>query len=445
MVNARIAAKAGLSLLLSFNMCATAIPCVALADEASGAQAGADVQPEAAPEPVEQEPSSPADASEEPAGTAAETPETPESPAASGASGSTGEAPADSGAASSDAAPTEPSEEGGSGQAGADAPDASAGAADAVAAADASGQDATQGDVAVQAVPSWDVSANLSATEVAVGDGITVRPSVSGEAGDVTYNYVWQRDGWADWSSTVKETSAFTSDGSFTFSPTAPGTYTVYVDVKQASTGEVKTVEAGTVVVKARAWQASASVSRGPYAVGSAVTVTPSVSGAAGTVTYNYVWERDGWADWGSNLKDAGTPTNDGSYRFVPDKPGTYTFYVDATDTGTGAKVTLLAGTIVVPEGSWTAEASVSSDTCAVGASVTVKSSASGAAGSLEFNYVWERDGWAEWDSTVKSTGGYTSDATFNHEAGHLPALCRCRRRRDRPGQNRQCGLCEGR
>ena len=414
MVNARIAAKAGLSLLLSFNMCATAIPCVALADETADAQAEVGNQSEAAPEAPAQEAASSADASEALADAAAEAPATSEN------SDSTGEVLGDSSAAASAAAPVDPAEEGMAGQLGADVPDVPDAGADAAktaeasASPDASGQVAAQEGVAVQDVPAWDASAALSAAEVSVGESVTVRPSVSGDAGDVSFNYVWQRDGWAEWDSNVKETSTFTSDASFTFSPSTPGTYTVYVDVKQASTGEVKTVEAGAVVVKARAWQASASMSGGPYAVGSAVTVTPAVSGAAGAVTYNYVWERDGWAEWGSNVKDAGVPTTDGSYRFVPDKPGTYTFYVDVTDTGTGAKVTLAAGTVVVPEGSWTAGASVSSDSCTVGGTVTVKPSVSGAAGSLEFNYVWERDGWAEWDSTVKSTGGYTSASTFD-------------------------------
>ena len=303
--------------------------------------------------------------------------------------------------------------EGSEGAAGPDGADGAAGQAAPPAGADGAVPEAgAQGSPAAQALPAWGAWASLSASEVAPGGSVTVSAGADASAGRVEFNYVWERDGWADWGSDVRDAGSFTPDASRVFAPSEPGSYRLYVDVRSADTGEVRTVEAGSLTVSARPLRAWASLSGGPYAVGSPVGVSPSASGASGALSYNYVWQRDGWAEWGSTVRDTGSPTSEASWSFAPPRAGTYTFYVDVSDAA-GRTVTVEAGTAVVPAGSWTAGASVTASSLEVGGSARVVPTAAGASGPLSYNYVWQRDGWAEWGSTVRDTGGYTSDPSW--------------------------------
>ena len=70
---------------------------------------------------------------------------------------------------------------------------------------------------------------------------------------------------------------------------------------------------------------------------------------------YNYIWERDGWADWDSLENDGIGSVADTTYLWkLPDNaPGRYTFYVDVHDPKTGRTVTLQASTQVTVAHDW--------------------------------------------------------------------------------------------
>lgn len=161
---------------------------------------------------------------------------------------------------------------------------------------------------------------------------ITVRPNVTGERCDVLeFNYVWVRDNWAEWSSTVKETGARTTETSFTFTPTKSGAYTFYIDVVDTRTGETVTKQA-TLQVNAR-WTLKgldlsyASPMR-PYAQ---VTMRPILEGDTSGLTFNYVWQGDNWYVWDSDLKNGGYTTA-ASKTVTIGNGGIYSFYVDVVD-----------------------------------------------------------------------------------------------------------------
>ena len=267
------------------------------------------------------------------------------------------------------------------------------------------------------ALSQWSASVSLSASSVAAGTEVVVKPVVSGvSAAGFVYNYVWERDGWADWSSTVKETGAPTAVDSFNFYPTKPGLYTVMVDVTDAQ-GTAVTVASSTLRVTAPSWTATAKADRTTAQVHDAIAVSVSVSEPA-AFTYNYVWERDGWKDWGSTVKDSGAGTSSASWSFAPAVAGTYNLYVDVIDAH-GASITVPAGTVTVAEPAWSLVPSLSSGTVQTGQETTLTPVVSGIdTAGFTYNYVWNYEGaWVEWCSTVRSTGAATSDGSYAFKA----------------------------
>ncbi len=258
----------------------------------------------------------------------------------------------------------------------------------------------------------WSASASVDVSSASVGQQVNVYASPA-QAG-FSYNFVWERDGWADWDSDVKSTGSFASGSSRSFTPSAPGTYRFYVDVRDDSTGEVRTVSAGAVEVSAGQWSASASVDVSSASVGQQVNVYASPAQAG--FSYNFVWERDGWADWDSDVKSTGSFASGSSRSFTPSAPGTYRFYVDVRDDSTGEVRTVSAGTVEVPASQWSASIQLSTDTAVVGAPVTVTPQVQGlpAGTACTYNYVYNYNGaWEDWNSTVLSTGGRTSQTSW--------------------------------
>ena len=260
----------------------------------------------------------------------------------------------------------------------------------------------------------WSASASVGASSAAVGQELLVQASPA-QAG-FSYNFVWERDGWAEWDSDVKSTGSFSSGPSRSFTPSAPGTYRFYVDVRNDSTGEVRTVSAGAVEVSAAQWSAPIALSSSNAVVGTPITVTPRVQGvpAGMACTYNYVYNYNGaWEDWGSTILSTGGRTSQTSWQFTPQREGIYYLYVDVVLPDGEART--IATTLKV-EGGYACEGlDASAASISQGQSVTLTPKLNGPASEYTFNWVWQRDDWAEWDSTVKSTGAMTSEpsATF--------------------------------
>lgn len=80
---------------------------------------------------------------------------------------------------------------------------------------------------------------------------------------------------------------------------------------------------------------------------GEAVDLKATVSPAQSGVTYNFVWMRDDWAEWDSDMKDGGQATSSDSSTFTPTHTGTYSVWVDAFFGG--KKITSTVHTIEVP------------------------------------------------------------------------------------------------
>ena len=255
--------------------------------------------------------------------------------------------------------------------------------------------------------------ASLSATSVDAGTAVTVTPAVTGASGDVKFNYVWERDGWRSWGSDVKGGAATTAT-SKTYTFLVPGTYHLYVDV--ISQGQTVTVDAGSVVVRDTAWDVKAQLSTTQSCPGNEVSLGVQTPGVAGDVRFNYVWQRDGWQDWGSNIHDGGSYTSERQWSFAPTQPGSYTLYVDVVDSSGSVVRTVAAGQLTVAADAWGASVALSSEQIAKGGTVTVTPAVAGTdTAGFTYNYVWNYEGaWAEWGSTVKDTGSTTAQASWD-------------------------------
>ena len=262
----------------------------------------------------------------------------------------------------------------------------------------------------------WSASAALGSSSAAAGQPVRVCASAAGAPSQdgFSYNFVWERDGWAEWDSTARSTGSFADDASWSFTPASPGSYSVYVDVREDATGLTRTAFAGTVEVSAAQWSVSIELGSGYATVGVPVTVTPKVIGHADdvTYTYNYVYNYNGaWEEWGSTVLDSGVFTSQASWQFMPQREGTYELYVDVRDSSGQVRT---ASTSIEVDCGYSCEGIKASTTSLIlGESVTLTPMLSGPSSSFTFNWGWERDGWVEWDSTVKSTGAGTTQASM--------------------------------
>lgn len=171
-------------------------------------------------------------------------------------------------------------------------------------------------------VSSWALSSvEASPSEVQLGDSVTVAPVVSGETAGLRYKYSVVDLETGAWSLLA----APSADASLTWEPPAAGSYAVTVDVIDGGSY----VSGSATVEVGEDWSLdSFSADPSPAFVGRPVELEASVSGTTSGLTYKFVWERGGWADWGV----ASDRSADPSSTWTPDAPGSYTLYCDVVD-----------------------------------------------------------------------------------------------------------------
>ena len=137
--------------------------------------------------------------------------------------------------------------------------------------------------------------------------------------------------------------------------------------------------------------------------------LTALASGDTEGLRYKFVWEQNGWANWGVIRDDDADP----SAVWVPPAEGSYTIWVDFVDS-TGKRTSLTYDVVVASP--WDFGIDVGPSAVSSGEAVSVASSIEGATGEgFTFNYLWNYEGaWQEWDSTVKSTGQPTSATSWS-------------------------------
>ncbi|MBM6908846.1 hypothetical protein, partial [Collinsella intestinalis] len=149
------------------------------------------------------------------------------------------------------------------------------------------------------------------------------------------------------------------------------------------------------------------AVSGSDIHVGQSVQISPTGLDSLTDYQFNYVWAYEGkWETWSSTVLETGDYTPATADDFIPARAGLYVLYIDIV---TPDGIVSVSDSIIVCE-DWTlAGIGIDATSIRIGDAATVQPEVSGPdAGFARFNYVWSyENGWDDWSSTVKETGGY--------------------------------------
>ena len=156
------------------------------------------------------------------------------------------------------------------------------------------------------------------------GSSIKVGVNVTGKTDGLKYKFVWHKVG-ADWNA-----SNWGVIGQDLTSPTiswtlpSAGEYEVYADVVD-SNGYISSTSKYKVVN----WSVEGLDVSGEARSGKPLGLKARVSGDTDGLKYKFVWEKGGWAKWGTV---GGGSSSASSCEWTPSEPGEYTLYLDVID-----------------------------------------------------------------------------------------------------------------
>ena len=156
------------------------------------------------------------------------------------------------------------------------------------------------------------------------GSSIKVGVNVTGKTEGLKYKFVWHRAGadWADanWGVIGQDLTA----PSVVWTLPQAGEYEIYADVVD-SNGYISSTSKYKVVN----WSVEGLDVSGEARSGKPLKLQARVSGDAGGLKYKFVWEKGGWAKWGTV---GGGSSSSASCEWTPSEPGEYTLYLDVID-----------------------------------------------------------------------------------------------------------------
>ena len=263
----------------------------------------------------------------------------------------------------------------------------------------------------IEVTRGWELMGfEASASQITVGNplDVSVLFSVDSETEDLRFNYVWQRDDWASWGSSLLD-GEYEDTSVHTYMPDAPGVYMLYVDVVDTD-GYTVTRECAVNVVEPGTLMA---LSASSILLEDSCMVELDVPEGAEGYTYNFGWQREGsWAegDWSSTVLETGSRSADHSWTFTPGKSGKYRLFADIVSPD--GSVRTVYRDLEVDRG-WEVEGITVEgvvDSLQVGDTIVFSPQLKGVrTDRVHFNYVWQRDDWADWDSTIRWGEPYTA------------------------------------
>ncbi|MBD5135246.1 MAG: starch-binding protein [Lachnospiraceae bacterium] len=220
-----------------------------------------------------------------------------------------------------------------------------------------------------------------ASNSITTGQSVRMTANATGGSGELEYQFVVKRGNGEN--QTVRK---YSSDNSCQWIPAQTGKYTLYVYVKDSSTGKIVKKSIKNYNVKSALKIKSFTQSRksGTAVVGDKVVVRVNATGGIGQKFYRYYYKLNGKKYM---LKDY-TATK--KINWVPKKAGKYQLFVEATD-DLGNKVTKKVNYTVIDK---LKVKSLKADKSSVKAGQKVKLSASATGGtkgySYKFKYVYK-------------------------------------------------------
>ena len=156
------------------------------------------------------------------------------------------------------------------------------------------------------------------------GSSIKVGVNVTGKTDGLKYKFVWHKVG-ADWnSSNWGVIGQDLTSPSVVWTLPQAGEYEIYADVVD-SNGYISSTSKYKVVN----WSVEGLDVSGEARSGKPLKLQARVSGDTGGLKYKFVWEKGGWAKWGTV---GGGSSSSASCEWTPSEPGEYTLYLDVID-----------------------------------------------------------------------------------------------------------------
>ncbi len=156
------------------------------------------------------------------------------------------------------------------------------------------------------------------------GSSIKVGVDVTGKTDGLKYKFVWHRAGadWTDanWGVIGQDLTA----PSVVWTLPQAGEYEIYADVVD-SNGYISSTSKYKVVN----WSVEGLDVSGEARSGKPLELKARVSGDTDGLRYKFVWEKGGWAKWGTV---GGSSSSSASCEWTPSEPGEYTLYLDVID-----------------------------------------------------------------------------------------------------------------
>ena len=157
-----------------------------------------------------------------------------------------------------------------------------------------------------------------------VGSSIEVGVNVTGKTDGLKYKFVWHKVG-ADWSSSNWGVIGQNlTSPSVTWTLPQAGEYEIYADAVD-SNGYISSTSKYKVVN----WSVEGLDVSGEARCGKPLELKARVSGDTDGLKYKFVWEKGGWAKWGTV---GGSSSSSASCEWTPSEPGEYTLYLDVID-----------------------------------------------------------------------------------------------------------------
>ena len=156
------------------------------------------------------------------------------------------------------------------------------------------------------------------------GSSIKIGVNVTGKTDGLKYKFVWHRAGadWTDanWGVIGQDLTA----PSVVWTLPQAGEYEIYADVVD-SNGYISSTSKYKVVN----WSVEGLDVSGEARSGKPLKLQARVSGDTDGLKYKFVWEKGGWAKWGTV---GGGSSSSASCEWTPSEPGEYTLYLDVID-----------------------------------------------------------------------------------------------------------------
>ena len=227
-------------------------------------------------------------------------------------------------------------------------------------------------------------TSTISATEINLGDTVTVNAKGTGGIGAYTYAVLYKKTSESKW--TNKQD--FAANAKVSFKPTTATSYDVCVKVKD-SKGTVEK-KYFTVKVTAAALTNTSTISAESIKLGETVTLNGSAKGGKSPYTYSFLYKKTSESKWTNKQDFAANAT----VSVKPSAATTYDICIKVKDAKGTVEKKYFTVKVTKPLAN---TSTISATAIKKGGTVTVTGSATGGAGSYTYSVLYKQKSQSKW------------------------------------------------